>query len=262
MKSILSILLVLSLSISFGQSDCLLEQTPAKTLVVDQADILNANEESQLAQKLIQFNKETSNQILVVTVQNLCGYDKAEFTYALGEKWGVGQKGFDNGIVLMVKPHGGKGQRHTFIAVGYGLEGAIPDATSKRIVEAEMIPYFKNGDFNSGINQGVSVLMGLAKGEINAANYSESSKPRIPFLPILFVLFIIFLTLFTSVQRARKYSLGHDVSFWAALWLLSSTGHGRGGGFGNFNSGGGSFGGGFGGFGGGSFGGGGAGGSW
>ena len=262
MKSILSILLVLSLSFSFGQNDCLLEQKAPNTLVIDQADILNASEEKLLVQKLIQFNRETSNQILVVTVENLCGYDKAEFTYSLGEKWGVGQKGFDNGIVLMVKPYGGKGQRHTFIAVGYGLEGAIPDATAKRIVEAELMPHFKQGDFVGGINAGVSTLMGLAKGEINAANYNKSTSPKVPIFPILFILFIIFLTLFSSVQRARKYSLGHDVTFWAALWLLSSTSHRRGGGWGNFNSGGGSFGGGFGGFGGGSFGGGGAGGSW
>ena len=262
MKGLVSILLVLSLSFGYGQNNCLLEQNPPTTLVVDQADILSPDEENRLAQKLIRFNRETSNQILIVTVEDLCGYDKASFTYTLGEKWGVGQKGFDNGIVLMVKPHGEQGQRYAFIAVGYGLEGAIPDATSKRIVEAEMIPNFKNGDFNAGINQGVNVLMELAKGEINAANYNEETNPNIPIFPILFVLFIIFLTLFSSVQRARKYSLGHDVSFWTALWLLGSINRRNHGGFGNFNSGGGSFGGGFGGFGGGSFGGGGAGGSW
>ena len=262
MRIILSFLLLFTLTFSYGQSDCLLEQKAPKTLVIDQADILSASQEKQLAQKLIQFNRETSNQILVVTVENLCGYDKAAFTYSLGEKWGVGQKGFDNGIVLMVKPHGKQGQRHTFIAIGYGLEGAIPDATSKRIVEAEMIPYFKNGDFNTGINNAANILMGLAKGEINAANYNESTKPKIPIFPLIFVLLIIFLTLFTSVKRAKKYSMGHNVTFWAALMLLSTSNRGRSGGFGNFNSGGGGFGGGFGGFGGGGFGGGGAGGSW
>ena len=68
--------------------------------------------EKQLESALIEFSRETSNQILVVTVNDLCGYDKAEFTYGLGEKWGVGQKEFDNGIVLMVKPHGNTGDRH------------------------------------------------------------------------------------------------------------------------------------------------------
>ena len=124
--------------------DCLLDQKPVQDLelVQDYADILTDAEEQGLRQALLAFEDSTSTQILIVTVNDLCGYDKAEFTYTLGEKWGVGQDGKDNGIVIMVKPHGGKGQRHTFIAPGYGLEGVLPDAIAKRIVENEMIPNF------------------------------------------------------------------------------------------------------------------------
>ena len=231
---------------------------PPKTLVLDQADILSSTEERDLERRLVDFNSETSNQILVVTVNTLCGYDQAEFTYELGERWGVGQKKFDNGVVIMVKPHGGQGQRHTFIATGYGLEGAIPDAIAKRIVDKEMIPRFKRGDFNGGINAAVETIMGLAKGEIDAENYAK--KP-VPWFPLFFVLLIMFLVFYSSFRRIRRYSLGHDVSFWTAMWILGQSRHRGGGGWGNFSGGSGNFGG-FGGFGGGSFGGGGAGGSW
>lgn len=262
MKKLLAIILLFSLSWLQAQNDCLLDRPAAKSMVVDDADILSDVQEDDLNNLLISFNKETSNQILVVTVNDLCGYDKAEFTYTLGEKWHVGQKEFDNGIVLMVKPHGNAGDRHTFIAVGYGLEGAIPDAISKRIVERELIPHFKQNDFAGGILAAVNTLMGLAKGEISVEQYQKNES--IPIFPLFLVMLIIFLVFFSAVRRVQRNSLGKDLSFWAALWLLSQSGHRRRAGWHNFNSGGGSFGGGssFGGFGGGSFGGGGAGGSW
>jgi len=262
MKKILIIFaFIFGIGSAHSQENCLLEQKAPNHLVIDRADVLNPQQEKELESYLVQFSKETSNQILVVTVNSLCGYDKSEFTYTLGEKWGVGQKGFDNGIVVMVKPHGKAGDRHTFIAVGYGLEGVIPDATAKRIVSKEMIPYFKKGEFFNGIGKSVQTLAALAKGEINSKAYNKKAD-KIPIFPILFVLGIIFLVFFSNVQRVRKYSVGHNMSFWAAMMLMSQTRHRSGGGWNNFNSGGGSFGGGFGGFGGGSFGGGGAGGSW
>ena len=210
MKKILIIIVFL---IGIGninaQEDCLLEQKAPKHLVIDQADVLNQQQEEALENYLIQFSKETSNQILVVTVNSLCGYDKAEFTYTLGENWGVGQKDFDNGIVIMVKPHGKAGDRHTFIAVGYGLEGAIPDATAKRIISNEMMPYFKKGDFYSGIGKSVQTLAALAKGEINSKGYNKKAD-KVPIFPIFFVLGIIVLVFVTNVQRTRKYAVGHN----------------------------------------------------
>lgn len=261
MKYLLSFILFLfTLSIN-AEETCLLNEKAPKQLVVDRADILDTKAEENLERLLVNFSKETSNQILVVTVNDLCGYDKSEFTYTLGENWGVGQKEFDNGVVLMVKPHGSAGDRHTFIAVGYGLEGAIPDAIAKRIVEKELIPHFKKGDFEGGILAGVNTIMGLAKGEINVKEYGK--KESVPIFPFFIVLLIIFFIFYSSVKRVQRSAVGKDMSFWAALWLLSQSGHRRHSSYDHFHSGSGNFGGGgFGGFGGGSFGGGGAGGSW
>lgn len=262
MKYILSLVIFLSSTLAFAQDKCLLDEPKPAVLVVDQANIISPETEVRLNEILNEFNRETSNQILVVTVNDLCGYDKSEFTYTLGEKWGVGQKEFDNGVVLMVKPHGSAGDRHTFIAVGYGLEGAIPDAISKRIVEKELIPYFKQGDFEGGILNGVTTLMSLAKGEISVEQYQKSE--RIPLFPVFIILLIIIAVIFSSVKRMQRSSIGRDMSFWTALWLLSQVSNRNRGSWTNFHSGSGHFGGGssFGGFGGGSFGGGGAGGSW
>ena len=261
MRFALIITFLFSLNVIVAQEVCLLDEKPPKSLVVDRADILSPQKEQELNNILINFNNETSNQLLVVTVTDLCGYDKSEFTYTLGEKWKVGQKEFDNGIVLMVKPHGKAGDRHTFIAVGYGLEGAIPDAIAKRIVEKEMIPHFKTGDFEGGIDAGVTTLMGLAKGEINVQKYGKQED--VPIFPFFIILLIVIFIFFSAVKRVQRSSVGKDMTFWAALWLLSQSGHRKQGGWGNFHSGSGNFGGGgFGGFGGGSFGGGGAGGSW
>ena len=152
MKKILSILLLLAVFTTVNAQDkCLLEQAPVQDLVQDYADVMTSAEEQTLRQALIAFNDSTSTQILVVTVNDLCGYDKAEFTYTLGEKWGVGQDGKDNGVVIMVKPHGAKGDRHAFIAPGYGLEGVLPDAIADRIINKEMIPHFKQEEFYEGI---------------------------------------------------------------------------------------------------------------
>lgn len=248
----------------YGQQECVLEMPKPDKLVNDFADILNAEEESRLEQKLVQFDRSTSTQITVVTVTDLCGYDQAEFTYTLGERWGVGKEGFDNGVVLMVKPTGGQGERHTFIATGYGLEAVIPDAIAKRIVEVEMIPAFRNNNFYTGLDKATDIVMQLASKEFTPQEYEAKTKKKVSFLPFAAILFFIILIFASRVHRARSYSMGHDVSFWTALWLLSNTRHRHGGGWGNFNSGSGNFGGsgGFGGFGGGSFGGGGAGGSW
>lgn len=253
-----------------AEQTCLLETpAPTRVQVVDRADILTPGQENDLNSRLAQFNKATSTQLLIVTVNDLCGYDKSEFTYTLGEKWGVGQKGKDNGVVIMVKPHGQQGNRHAFIATGYGVEGVVPDALAHRIVQQEMIPRFKQGDFYGGISAAAETVMGLTKGEFTADQYAQQSKGRpknwIPFV----VFFLIILVVFGSrISRTRRYATDNNLGFWAAWLLLSQSGRRHGGYYDDFRSGGGGFGGfgggggGFGGFGGGGFGGGGAGGSW
>lgn len=234
-------------------------------LVNDFAGILNPQQEQSLETKLRRFNDTTSNQIAIVTVKSLNGYDPASFAYEIGEKWKVGQKKFDNGVVVLVKPkYSDRDRGRAFIAVGYGLEPVIPDAIAKRIVDREMIPAFKNKNYYRGLNDATNILMKLASGEISAKGYNKQTRSNglfslIPFLVILIIIILIRSTGNRSSGMGRSH-----LPFWTALWLGSSIGSSHSGSWGGFSGGGSGFGGGggFGGFGGGSFGGGGAGGSW
>lgn len=235
-------------------------------LVNDLAGILNQSQVDRLERKLVAFNDTTSNQIAVVIVKSLHGYDKAQLAYQIGEDWQVGQGKFNNGIVVLVKPKTSTSRGEAYIATGYGLEGIIPDATASRIVNNEMIPYFKNNQYYQGLDQATNVLMELAAREYSYQTYDDqtSGSPIGVFLPFFIILLVYFLVL---RRRSRVYSVGgrrSSLPFWTALWLGSTMGgrsHGSSS-WSNFSSGSGGFGGGFGGFGGGSFGGGGAGGSW
>ena len=228
-------------------------------LVNDFANILTAKEKQALENKLVTFNNETSTQITIVTVKSLNGYDKADYSFRLGEKWGVGQKGSDNGIVILVKPKTTQERGEVFIAPGYGLEGVVPDATAKRIVEHDIIPLFKNGEYYLGLDAATNTLISLTKGEFTATQYNKATRKKSTGLPIIFILFIVFFIIFG--RSGRHQSMGHNLPFWMLLGMMGSGSNS--GSFGDFSSGSGSFGGGsFGGFGGGSFGGGGAGGSW
>ena len=233
-------------------------------LVTDYTGVLSQSQQQSLEQKLEAFARQTSTQIAVVLVKSLNGYDKADFTQRLAQKWGIGEKGKDNGILIMVKPKTADSNGQAFIATGYGLEGAVPDAITKRIVENEMIPRFRQNDYFGGINQATNVLISLTKGEYTADQYAQRTKNKesSPFFGLFFII-ILFFVIFGRARAARHYSVGHNIPFWLALTMLGSSGNSSRGSFGNFSSGSGSFGGGgFGGFGGGSFGGGGAGGSW
>jgi uncharacterized protein len=237
-------------------------------LVNDFAGILSGDEIQSLERKLVMFNDSTSTQIVVVVVKSLNGNSVNEFARLIGEQWGVGQKGKNNGAVVVVKPKYPNDKGEVWIQTGYGLEGVIPDALAKRIVTNEMIPNFRDGNYYAGIESATSTMISLAKGEYTADQYNKrTSKKSNPFgilIPFI-IIGIVFMLIRSS--RARGMSVGKSVPFWTAFWLLGSMGGGHSGSWNNFSSGSGGFGGGgggggFGGFGGGSFGGGGAGGSW
>ncbi|MCK9422520.1 MAG: TPM domain-containing protein [Bacteroidales bacterium] len=235
-------------------------------LVNDFAGILSADQIQQLENKLVAFNDSTSTQLLVVIVKSLNGYDKNDFAYRIGQTWGVGQKGKNNGAVILVKPKYQNDQGEASIQTGYGLEGAIPDALAKRIVENEMIPNFREGNYYQGIDAATSTMMSLVKGEYTADQYTKRTKNKSTPLGLIIPI-IIMVVVFTMIRgsRGRAHSVGKQLPFWTALWMLGSMGGGGRGSWNDFSSGSGGFGGGgggFGGFGGGSFGGGGAGGSW
>jgi uncharacterized protein len=233
-------------------------------LVNDFAQVLTAEEGNKMEAMLTQFAQKTSTQIVVVTVPDLQGYDKADYAQQLGENWGVGQQGNDNGLVVLLKPKTTESNGQVFVATGYGLEGVLPDAIVNRdIVDNEMIPRFQQNDYYGGLVAGVSVLMDITRGEYTAADYKENVAGGSAGAGAFgFIFFIIIMVLVFRSRSRRYYSPGSNLPFWLALGMLSG-GHRSSGSFSNFSSGSGSFGGGgFGGFGGGSFGGGGAGGSW
>ena len=217
-------------------------------------DFLKKDEAKKLEQLLTKFEKETSNEIVVVVVDNLAGYEPWDYATKLGDKWGVGKAKEDNGIVILIKPTGGKGKRKTFIATGKGLEGAIPDITCKEIVDNEMLPSFKNKKHFEGINNALVVITALAKGEYNHKDYSKKNKKEMSLTNMIITLLFLALIVFAFFWSVKKNGLFATLAMIAIFSRGSSIGSGRGGGSG------GGFGGG--GFGGGSFGGGGAGGSW
>jgi uncharacterized protein len=266
------LLFIMMLSTGFAQENNCFPAKNENQLVYDISGLLGSEEVNSLESKLQSFALATSNQIVVVIVDDLCGMDKAQYAIELGENWGVGQAEQDNGIVILVKPSGGEGQRLVFIAVGRGLEGIIPDATADVIVRHEIIPQFKQGAYAQGLNNATDVLMSLAKKEYDFQTYAKKQKTT-PIVIALMVFLGIVMLLVGFAVRTKRYASLNDLSFWTAFWLLANTGRSHGGSWGDFHRGSGGFGGfgggsgfggggGFGGFGGGGFGGGGAGGSW
>ncbi len=233
-------------------------------LVNDFTGVLSSSQVAALENKLDAFNQRTSTQIAIVIVKDIFGYDKGDYAFKLAEKWGIGQKGKNNGILILVKPKTDNGETgKVFIAVGYGLEGAVPDITARKtIISAEILPSFKANDYFTGLDRATSVLMSLTAGEFTADQYDKqvSKHSGLPGFAILLLIFVAFM-LFNRNRYRTVGANGGAGNLLGSIWLMSMLG-GRGGGgsWNDFSGGGG--GSGFGGFGGGSFGGGGAGGEW
>ncbi len=247
-------------------------------LVNDYAGVLTSEQVNELEHRLVAFNDSTSNVICVVIVNDLGDYSAAEFAYEIGDQWGVKDKKFNNGVVILIKPSSAKGgDGDIYIATGYDLEGVLPDAACKRIIEQQFIPELKQGNYYEAIVNGLDVILPAVAGEINVAR--EDGEGDEAFLAgFVFFLFLMIIILIISASRSSHNRKGGNGSgngsgndedllnaiFWGSLL---SNGH-RGGsgysgssGFGGGFGGGGFGGGGFGGFGGsGGFGGGGAGG--
>ncbi len=225
-------------------------------LVNDFADIFSTSELQALEQKLLAYNDSTSTQIYVITVKELNGYDISDFAFRLGEKWGIGQKSKNNGVVILIKPRVGNNRGKVFIANGYGLEEKITDAFTGKVIRQKMIPHFKNDDYFSGVNTAVDAIIERLSGSFSPDNDEDDSG--ISLLTVIFVILfaIIIFSMFAGGGDQHIDSDGHRNSRGDFFFPPFSGGRGGGG------SGGGFSGGGFGGGGGGSFGGGGAGGSW
>lgn len=264
-NSILSLLFVCITNLALSQVPD--RPSPARlynNLSSEFPDFLSQSEAAALEEKLEVFSNESSNQICVVIVDDLGGTDAASFATELGQKWGVGKADKDNGIVVLVKPTGSAGGRDLFIAVGYGLEGAIPDLATKRIRENEMQPLLKEGRYYDALDAGCTTLMKLAQGEINVKDYTRRSRSTgngsVAAIIIIVVVILILRNMFGGGKGGRTMSSAGEAFFWGSM-LGNSMGR-RSSGWGGGSSWGGGSGGGWGGFGGGGFGGGGSGGKW
>jgi uncharacterized protein len=220
------------------------------------SSFLSSDEQARLEQKLENFANQTSNQIAVVIVNDFGGLEPWDYAARLGHKWGVGQAKFDNGVIILINPSG----RDLNIQVGYGLEGAIPDLTTKQIRENEMNPYLKNGENYKALDKGTDALIALAKGEYNSAEYAAKNKRSSGGWKTALLIVIIIVVIIRMISRGGGGRGNGGLSMGTGFFLGSMLG-GRGG-FGGGGSSGGFGGGGFGGFGGGGFGGGGSGGKW
>ena len=232
-------------------------------LVNDFTGTLSSQEVQQLEQKLVAYNDSTSTQIAIVMMRSVGEYDIADYSFRLAEKWGIGGAKNDNGILILAAMD----DRKVFIATGYGLEGAVPDALAKRIVTSLIVPNFKMEAYYDGLDKATDMIIKLASGEYQADEVtSDGNSGGAGLVIFLFILLFIILPLIKNRKDNDNHmgGKGGGVDIWTTIMLanmLKGSGRGK---WGDFSSGGGSFGGGggFGGFGGGSFGGGGAGGSW
>jgi len=145
--------------------------------VVDNANILSPNTKQILEKKLKEFENNTSNQVVVVTLKSLQGHSIEEYGYKLGRYWGIGQKDKNNGVLLIIAPK----ERKVRIEVGYGLEGYLTDAKSFEIIHDFIIPYFKKGDYDTGILKGVDEILNTIKNTYKPQK-KEKNEDYIPYI--------------------------------------------------------------------------------
>jgi uncharacterized protein len=242
---------VLALPAQFNRAEAAPKFPALSGRVVDDAHILSSSTREDLTRKLAALEAKTSRQLVVATISSLQGYDISDYGYQLGRAWGIGQKGINNGALLIVAPT----EHRVRIEVGYGLEPILTDAFSSVVIQTQITPRFKKGDFDGGVTAGVDALIEQLSLDTSTAEQRAAAAAQqmhrgddgipagglhalIVFLIVLFVIFRMF-------------------GGWGFLPFLF-----MGGGRGGWSSGGGSWGGGGFSGGGGSFGGGGASGSW
>ncbi len=252
----------------FGFSYCqfqIPEKPSEQKAVYDYINLLSSSQQNSLSQKLKHYADSTSTQIVIAVISSTNGEGINYLGAQWGQKWGIGQDGKDNGILLLLA----KDDRKVAINTGYGVEGSITDALSKQIIEQVIIPEFKTGDYYRGLSLGADAIFSALNAEFTEnRTFSNNSFPLKNIFP--FIIFIVIIIILVNKNRGNgsngsggnrgNRSGGFDI--WDAI-ILSNMGRG------GHSSGGGSFGGGFGGsggfgggFGGGGFGGGGASGGW
>ncbi len=263
MRAVLSALVVCAALLAGGGAGAAAQERlppPPKAYFNDYAGLVPPGDAQRLDEKLRDFEKQTSNQVLVAVFPELPSPSLEDFTNRTAESWRAGRQDVDNGVVFFVFVR----DRKMRIETGYGLEGALPDALASRILGDEVVPRFQRGDWAGGLEAGIDAILRATKGEYQPV--AARSRRGVPLAGLVIVLLFVLLFLWLASHGAgmgggRTYDhRGYRRGGWGGG---SSWGGGFGGGGGSWG-GGGSLGGGGGGFsgGGGSFGGGGASGSW
>lgn len=259
--STVGILLFVISFLFLGAHDLLAQDFPAtpNRLVNDYSQSLSATQVDQLERKLLAFEDSTSIQIAVVLMNSTGSYDINDYATRLAQQWGVGNKKFNNGILLLAAI----GDRAVTIQTGYGIEGAVPDAIAYRIIEQEIKPAFRSNDYFTGVNQATDALISYTKGEYKADPKAKFEGGGFPILLIIVGAIVLIFIISRKGGNGRNGGGNmmngrgtSDIFWWTLLNTLGRGGSG-GGGFGDSGGDGG-----FGGFGGGGFGGGGASGRW
>ncbi len=191
--------------------------------VVDEAGILSPQFESEIGALLAAHEQATTNQLVVVTLKSLDGYDIADYGYQLGRHWGIGQKGRNNGVLLIIAPN----ERKLRIEVGYGLEGVLTDAESQAIIERVIKPALRQGNYEQGIRAGVNAIFAALGGEFQAPPpVSTTSGNGVNFLgPLMASLFVLHWVFAGMARRASTrtralFAGGLGIVAGLAAWVL------------------------------------------
>ena len=263
-KLFLILTLVFSLSAYTQTIEQIIKQPPAiPKLVNDFSGTLTPEQVQALESKLVAYNDSTSTQIAVVLVKDLGSYSVEDAAIEILRNWGVGGKANNNGVVILVSI----AEKKIRIETGYGMEGVLPDVTAKTIIDNEMTPNFREGNYYRGIDRAIDAIFLAAAGQYKGTGSSPKGKGGFPAFGLI-ILIIIMLSIFGGGGRrgggmASRRGYRDFGTGWILGSILSNLGRSGGGGWsgggGGWSGGGG---GGFGGFGGGGGGGGGASGSW
>ena len=190
--TLMSIGVILLVSISAASAAVPQRPEPAR-FVNDLAGVFQAGQADSLENRLAAYSDSTSTQIVVLTVADLEGADASSFATEVGETWGVGSADFDNGVVILVKPKNDNGSGEVFIATGYGLEGAIPDAYAKRIINEIMIPNFIKDDYFAAVEGACDKIIRLADGEEFVSSSSAGGEGGSMWIAVAFIVLILYL---------------------------------------------------------------------
>lgn len=202
------ILLTLLLTFSFCFADITASFPELSGRVIDSANLLSQSQKETLNSTLKAQEEETSNQIVVVTLNSLDGYEIAEYSYQLGRHWGIGQKGKDNGVLLVISLN----DRKLRIEVGYGLEGALTDKISHEIIEYTLKPKFKQNQYFEGIKKSVDQIILAIKGEYIPDEKVENNNSSSELFPILFFVVIFVSMIFTNISKRLRNKILYKTS--------------------------------------------------